>query len=277
MFLRSSHLLLFLIQLSLVGTLEAEIHIAAGKEQNSITIAVIGLYSELVYNNPSDYSQFNPFYAPGWQIYDDLSIQHATQLLNANSSILQNTSIKLKHFNFYDPDYAYDIYATSSLGYAGLVALNITQNPENSDIVAVIGGWSGDPVKIEAEIYSYYNIPYCGIIPPDSIFDNKYNYKSFFRTTWSRYGYELHVLKFLQTHNVTRIGIVTYGSPLSQRLQDTLTANGIDIPAFAIAPGYEDVSSAITMLKTKMCVTFMSIWDPPSPQHIYTSPPSTRA
>ncbi|KAJ3297908.1 NADH-cytochrome b5 reductase [Rhizoclosmatium sp. JEL0117] len=213
---------------------------------------------------------FNPFYAPGWQIYDDLSIQHATQLLNANSSILQNTSIKLKHFNFYDPDYAYDIYATSSLGYAGLVALNITQNPENSDIVAVIGGWSGDPVKIEAEIYSQYNIPYCGIIPPDSIFDNKYNYKSFFRTTWSRYGYELHVLKFLQTHNVTRIGIVTYGSPLSQRLQDTLTANGIDIPAFAIAPGYEDVNSAITMLKTQdVRYIYVDLGSAESTAHLY--------
>ncbi|KAJ3297897.1 hypothetical protein HDU79_001654 [Rhizoclosmatium sp. JEL0117] len=234
------------------ASLQIGLPVAPAKNQSSVTIAIIGLYSELEYYTAADYSTFDYYMTPGWQIYDDLMIRHAVQLLNANSSILPNTTIKIKHFNFYDPQYAPDFYATESMGYAGLVALNLTQNPENSDIIAVIGGWGPKALQVESKIYAQYDIPYCGIIPSDAFLDDKNNYKTLFRTIWSQTGFELHLLAFLRKINVTRIGIVAYGdNPFVQAIENALTANGLDVATLIFVRRLRDVPSTISILEKK--------------------------
>ncbi|KAJ3030662.1 UNVERIFIED_CONTAM: Gamma-aminobutyric acid type B receptor subunit 2 [Siphonaria sp. JEL0065] len=225
--------------------------VAPGKEQTEVTIAVLGIYSALSYNTPDDIAYFDPYNTPGWQLFDDVSINQAALMINANESILPNTTLHIKHFNNYDPRFDYSPYATDSLGYSSLVALDIAQNPEHQNILAVIGGWDSYTGKVEAEIYSYYNIPYCGLIMSDGFLDDKNNYKSFFRTAWSETGFGRHVLKFLQIHNVTRIGIVSDGNmDRSRDILETLLAHNIEVTVFeTLYGGLKEAAGIVKILK----------------------------
>ncbi|KAI9352835.1 periplasmic binding protein-like I [Obelidium mucronatum] len=226
MLLNWAILLLTLIPAVVNGLIPA----AAGKEASSVVIGLLGTYSAQGFEDMSQL-KLDPYMTPGWQIYDDIIIEQAVQMINANASILPNTTLKLRRFTINDPTEKNG--ATGSLGFASMVALNISQSKENQDVIAVIGDWKVQQLFIGAQIYSYYNIPMCGIICNTERVDSKTNFKSFFRTRSSGRGYGKHILKFLMARKVSRIGIISDASSRGREESDDtvreLTSNDIEV------------------------------------------------
>ncbi|ORY52475.1 hypothetical protein BCR33DRAFT_845628 [Rhizoclosmatium globosum] len=104
--------LLLFVSVSSQGSLK----VAPGKERSTVTIGIIGTYSPWN-KTPEVFATYDPYNTPGWQFYDDLIIAQAAQMLNANNSILPNTTVKIKHFNNCDPGST----TTLSPAYADLV------------------------------------------------------------------------------------------------------------------------------------------------------------
>ncbi|KAJ3293954.1 hypothetical protein HDU79_011719 [Rhizoclosmatium sp. JEL0117] len=104
--------LLLFVSVSSQGSLK----VAPGKERSTVTIGIIGTYSPWN-KTPEVFATYDPYNTPGWQFYDDLIIVQAAQMLNANNSILPNTTVKIKHFNNCDPGST----TTLSPAYADLV------------------------------------------------------------------------------------------------------------------------------------------------------------
>ncbi|KAJ3231649.1 Metabotropic GABA-B receptor subtype 3A, partial [Chytriomyces hyalinus] len=76
------------------------------------------------------------------------------------------------------------------------------------DIMAVFGGVSSDITQYTAELFSYYQIPYCGPMQGSPSLSDKNNYPYFIRPVQGL-GAEKHFYQLLKFWNVSRVAVIT--------------------------------------------------------------------
>ncbi|KAI8831035.1 periplasmic binding protein-like I [Chytriomyces cf. hyalinus JEL632] len=76
------------------------------------------------------------------------------------------------------------------------------------DVMAVFGGVSSDITQYTAELFSYYQIPYCGPMQGSPSLSDKNNYPYFIRPAQGL-GAEKHFHQLLKFWNVSRVAVIT--------------------------------------------------------------------
>ncbi|KAJ3332565.1 hypothetical protein HDU76_013813 [Blyttiomyces sp. JEL0837] len=96
----------------------------------------------------------------------------------------------------------------------------------------VVGELASKTAVYSAQIFSYYNIPFCGSDEASPELSDKNRFSYFFRMTQGR-GYGNYLLQFLKYYNVKRVAIVVAPDHLStyggKAVENALQAAGITI------------------------------------------------
>ncbi|KAJ3313510.1 hypothetical protein HDU76_002633 [Blyttiomyces sp. JEL0837] len=191
--------------------------IASSKLKTNITVAV---YLPYVITDPSSAAVFSVM---------DAAAELAIDLVNNDPNVLSDTFVNIKKFNSWDPEIPENLFdLLNSGGYAVSASINVSE----SGVVAVMGDFSGTSTSFSAQIFSQYEIPFCGPTQGGVLFSDKNKYKYLFRMMGG-VGYGNYLLQLLRALKVKRVAIVTAFDPVSQGLaqdtQRTLTEGKINI------------------------------------------------
>ncbi|KAJ3266587.1 Metabotropic GABA-B receptor subtype 3A [Chytriomyces hyalinus] len=133
---------------------------------------------------------------------------------------LENTTVLIRRFDDSGHD---DRGYFENGGYAlSESALTIAEN--YPDVMAVFGGVSSDITQYTAELFSYYQIPYCGPMQGSPSLSDKNNYPYFIRPVQGL-GAEKHFYQLLKFWNVSRVAVITDSSDyLAYTFSSTVSA-----------------------------------------------------
>ncbi|KAJ3332566.1 hypothetical protein HDU76_013814 [Blyttiomyces sp. JEL0837] len=150
---------------------------------------------------------------------------------NQDPDILPFTYVNIDKVNSWDPDHPDDLVVIDSGGYTAVQAMNAVANKGplvtefNQNIFAIMSSFS-------AQIFSYYNIPFCGADEASPELSDKNRFSHFFRTTQGR-GYGNYLVRFLKYYNVKRVALVVAPDHLStfggKDVESALQTAGITI------------------------------------------------
>ncbi|KAJ3327552.1 hypothetical protein HDU76_011561 [Blyttiomyces sp. JEL0837] len=135
----------------------------------------------------------------------DAEIDLAVQEINRDSEILPHTYVNLVRVNNWQPDMeSVESYDTiDSGGYAVLAAINISQSNAN----AVVGEYFSKTALYSLEVFSYYQIPFCGADLPSVTFSDMIRYPYFFRMGTGS-GFGDYIAQLLLYWKVKRVALV---------------------------------------------------------------------
>ncbi|KAJ3327550.1 hypothetical protein HDU76_011559 [Blyttiomyces sp. JEL0837] len=139
-----------------------------------------------------------------WVSQRDAQVELAVQEINQDPAILPDTYVNLVRANGWDPDTGRMDYNTmDSGGYAIASAFNVSQ----SNVNAVVGGYYSKTAIFSVEVYSYYQIPFCGSDLTSPTLSDKNRYPYFFRMGTGD-GFGDYIAQLLQYWKVTRVALV---------------------------------------------------------------------
>ncbi|KAI9349160.1 periplasmic binding protein-like I [Obelidium mucronatum] len=222
--------------------------VCAAKNDSSITIALIGpyrLYNGLRFNGSLVTGGLDRVpiaqlsdqrYSGSWRAFWWLqqSAEIAVGLINRTPSILPNTTINIKRFDIYSPNGYY------SGGSVMMLAKEIAE--KHRDVVAVVGELYGEKSIFSAQVYSHFNIPFCGGTQLSQRLLNRDKYPYYFQTKTIS-GQETAIILLLKSWNVTRIALIsdtkaTDSSDLCYRTMIAARKSGIQVVAFVTNANY---------------------------------------
>ncbi|KAI8613987.1 periplasmic binding protein-like I [Chytriomyces sp. MP71] len=189
------------------------------KNQSSITFAIVGPYGWIHgfnYNGTqvregnetvdvARLSNINNWNYDQWWFWNQQAVVLAIEQINRDAHILPNTTIKIKRFNTV-PNKNAKMGAYDALG--SRLAEEIPT--KHSDVVAVIGEFFSETTVNSNEIYSHYQIPFCGGMQGDTRLWNRHNYPYNFQTLpFTSFMNPFQII--LKTWNVTQVAFLSAG------------------------------------------------------------------
>ncbi|KAI9349163.1 periplasmic binding protein-like I [Obelidium mucronatum] len=148
-------------------------------------------------SDPKEYGPWQSFY---W-------IQRAGQIMvdaiNLTPTILPNTTIKIKRFDTFSP--------WTGLYSGGSVigtAMDIAEN--HKDVVAVFGEFYAEFSIYSAQVYSMFQLPFCGPYQNSYSLLDRHKYPYYFQAK-SISGQGNAVASLLSSWNVTRVAVIAEG------------------------------------------------------------------
>ncbi|KAJ3404136.1 hypothetical protein HDU80_003237 [Chytriomyces hyalinus] len=135
---------------------------------------------------------------------NDRAAEAAVDFINSDvDGFFQNTSVEIRRFDERGNSEA----RYGNGGYAlAETALQIAEN--NPDVMAVFGGVSSEVTKYTAQLFSHFQIPYCGPMQGSPSLSDKNKYPYFIRPAQGL-GAEKHFYQILSFWNVSRVAIIT--------------------------------------------------------------------
>ncbi|KAJ3286826.1 hypothetical protein HDU76_007920, partial [Blyttiomyces sp. JEL0837] len=166
----------------------------------------------------------------------DVLCELAVNETNQDPNILAYTYINIARVNSWDPEHADDLLIINSGGYNALQAMSAV---EHGALLAV-GERFDKTAVFSAQIFSYYNIPFCGADEAGFSLSDKNRFTTFFRMTQGR-GFGTNLVQLLKFWNVKRVAIVLGGEDVLTELQLALHEAGIEIVIIlGISQGFVD-------------------------------------
>ncbi|KAJ3238842.1 hypothetical protein HDU81_007042 [Chytriomyces hyalinus] len=135
---------------------------------------------------------------------NDRAAVAAVDFINGDvDGFFQRTSVEIRRFD--ECGNSGERYGNG--GYALVeTALQIAEN--NPDVMAVFGGVSSEVTKYTAQLFSHFQIPYCGPMQGSPSLSDKNKYPYFIRPAQGL-GAEKHFYQILKFWNASRVAIIT--------------------------------------------------------------------
>ncbi|KAI8608359.1 periplasmic binding protein-like I [Chytriomyces sp. MP71] len=214
------------------------------KNQSSITIAIVGPYgwvdgfryngSQVIEGNDTvdiaSLSDINNWSTGMWWFWNQQATMLAIDQINKDPKILPNTTIKIKRFNNVRINGSQEVFSES---LAPQVAQEIaTSHP---DVVAAMGELFSRTTLYSNEIYSHFQIPFCGATQADVRLFNMENYPFYFQSF--PFSSIVNVYQIiLKSLNVTQVAFLcraplTLSNTFQSTIISSLQQNGIHVAA----------------------------------------------